>query len=57
MKAIVKTKSNAYNANGKELRVVELLGNIISCKVENGFGLLVTADFNVATELVSLKND
>lgn len=56
MKAIVKTKSNAYNANGKELRVVELLGNIMSCKVQNGLGQFVTADFNVATELISLKN-
>lgn len=55
MKAIVKTKSNIYNENGKELEVVELLGSIIACKVKNGLGQMVTADFNVETELISLR--
>jgi len=64
MKAILKTQSNFRNVNFKELDVVELLGDIISCKVpqmyfdpENGepVGDMITADFNVEKELISLK--
>jgi len=64
MKAIVKTQSNFRNVNGKELEVVELLGNIISCKVpamyfdpQNGepVGDMITADFIVGEEVISLK--
>lgn len=65
MKAVLKTKSNFKNVNGRELEVVELLGKTISCKVpEHGFwsdvptarmnGKMITADFNVETELVAL---
>ena len=63
MKAIVKTKSNYKNCNGKELEVFELLGKFICCYVpENGFdqkgnsqGKMIMADFNVEKELISLK--
>lgn len=62
MKAIVKTKSNYKNCNGKELFVVDILNTIIACNVpEYGFdehgnpqGKMVVADFNVEHELVEL---
>lgn len=64
MKAIVKTKSNYKNCNGKELEVHELLGKIICCYVpsegfdENGnpkSDKYTFADFNVESELISLR--
>lgn len=62
MKAIVKTKSNYKNCNGKELTVVEFLGTIVACEVpENGFdndgnpqGKMITADFSVKNELIQI---
>jgi hypothetical protein len=61
MKAIVRTKSNYKNANGKELKVLELLNTIIALEVpEFGFdkngepvGKMITADFSMK-EVISL---
>jgi hypothetical protein len=55
MEAIVKTVSNFKNANGRKLKVVELKGDRVSCKVPfYGFnrkgepqGNEVTADFKI----------
>lgn len=62
MNAIIKTKSNYKNCNGKSLEIVEFLGNIIACKVpEFGFnkngepeGKWITSDFNIK-EIVSIN--
>ena len=64
MKAIVKTKSNYKNCNGKTLEVCELLGNLISLYVPSeGFDKdgnmigkeYIIADFKVKSELISLS--
>lgn len=55
MTITVNTKSNYKNCNGKQLEVVQFLGDIISAKVpEFGFngnghplGKMITADFNL----------
>lgn len=61
MEAIVKTTSNFKNANGRRLKVVEIKGDRISCKVPfYGFskrgvpqGNEVTADFR-SSEIVEI---
>ena len=62
MEAIVKTKSNYKNANGKTLKVIQLLGTFIALEVpEFGFdkegnpvGKMITADFSM-TEVTSIS--
>lgn len=52
-KAIVKTKSNFRNLNGKELDIVDMNGTRVSCSVfDENVGKDVTVDFNLK-EVVS----
>jgi hypothetical protein len=63
MEAIVKTKSNYKNCNGKILTVKSCNGDFICCLVpmygfsETGeaIGNMISADFSIK-EIISLKN-
>lgn len=63
MEAIVKTKSNYKNCNGKSLIVKQCYGDFITCLVpmygfsETGeaIGNMISADFALK-EIISLKN-
>lgn len=45
--AVVNTKSNFRNLNGKPLQVVDILGSRVSCRIfAEDLGTYVTADFH-----------
>jgi hypothetical protein len=51
--AIVNTKSNFYNLNGKRLKVVEEFSNFICCEFYHE-GIIKKADFG-KSEIVKIK--
>lgn len=55
MKAIVKTKGNYRNLNGKELDIIEILGTRVSCNVfAEEFQKNITVDFHL-NEIFKIK--
>ncbi len=55
MEAIVKTKSNFRNLNGKSLEVIEIVGTRVSCKTfAEDLGKDITVDFHKDKEVLAI---
>lgn len=55
MEAIVKTKSNFRNLNGKSLQVIEIVGTRVSCKTfAEDLGKEITVDFHKDNEVLAI---
>ena len=55
MKALIKTKSNYKNLNGKYLLVKKIVLDIITCEYQDESGDILTLHFNLR-EIVQFQN-
>ena len=57
LKAQIKTKGNYQNLNGKFVKIIQFLGNIVYCEYINQYGACVRCDFgiNEITQITETK--
>lgn len=56
MKALIETKSNYRNLNGKWVKIKQFLGTQVACEIETEEHGTITSDFNLS-EIKSIKQD